>query len=150
VSRDVKFKERLAPMESQEPLLVTEDEEKKAPKDEKCSTTSSSRGQPSYGEEETLDPPNHVKRPWWFTQKENVESPKRKFRERKPLKKFPNYVALISRFIDDEPSNFEEAENQQVWRDAMVEYTSIMKNDVWYIVLILEENLVVSPSGYSR
>ena len=41
-------------------------------------------------------------------------------------RKFPTY--------DSEPSRFEEATNQQVWRDAMVEYNSIMKNDVWDIV----------------
>jgi hypothetical protein len=48
---------------------------------------------------------------------------------------FQNYMALMSSIIDVEPSSFEEATNQQVWQDAMVEeYTSIMRNDVWDIV----------------
>jgi hypothetical protein len=48
---------------------------------------------------------------------------------------FPNYMALMSSIIDVEPSSFEEATDQQVWRDSMVEeYTSIMRNDVWDIV----------------
>jgi hypothetical protein len=45
-------------------------------------------------------------------------------------------MALMSSIIVVEPSNFEEVEDQQVLRDAMVEeYTSIMRNDVWDIVL---------------
>lgn len=43
-------------------------------------------------------------------------------------------MALMSNIIDSEPSNYEEAINQQVWRDAMVDYNSIIKNDVWDIV----------------
>jgi hypothetical protein len=38
---------------------------------------------------------------------------------------------LMSSIIDSEPSSFEEAVGQHVWRDAMMEeYQSIMKNDV--------------------
>ena len=41
----------------------------------------------------------------------------------------------MSHIIDAEPSTYEEAVGQQVWRDAMVEeYQSIMKNDVWEVV----------------
>jgi len=37
----------------------------------------------------------------------------------------------MSELLEAEPSNFEEASQQQVWRDAIVEeYGSIMKNDV--------------------
>jgi hypothetical protein len=36
-------------------------------------------------------------------------------------------MALMSSILDSEPSNFQEAADQQVWHDAMVEYTSIMK-----------------------
>jgi hypothetical protein len=47
--------------------------------------------------------------------------------------------------IDFEPSNFEEASKQQVWRDAMVEeYSSIMKNDVWDIASRPKGKSVVS------
>jgi hypothetical protein len=42
----------------------------------------------------------------------------------------------MSHIIDSEPSCYEEASSQPVWRDAMMEeYQSIMKNDVWDIVL---------------
>jgi hypothetical protein len=60
------------------------------------------------------------------------------------LKKFPNYMALVCNIIDFEPSNFQEATNQQVWQGAMVEYTSIMKNDVWDVVPRLEGKSIVS------
>ena len=42
---------------------------------------------------------------------------------------------LVSSIIDSDPSSFEEAAGQQVWKDAMMEeYQSIMKNNVWDIV----------------
>ena len=41
----------------------------------------------------------------------------------------------MSHIIDAEPSSYEEAAGQSVWRDAMMEeYQSIMKNDVWDVV----------------
>ena len=44
-------------------------------------------------------------------------------------------MALMSHIIDYEPSSYEEAANQQVGRDAMMEeYQCIMKNDVWDVV----------------
>jgi hypothetical protein len=54
-------------------------------------------------------------------------------------------MVLMSSIIDVEPSSFEEATDQQVWWDAMVEeYTSIMRNDVWDIVSRPEGKSVVS------
>ena len=45
-------------------------------------------------------------------------------------------MALVASIHDSEPSTFEEASQHQVWRDSMMEeYHSIMKNDVWEIVL---------------
>ena len=47
--------------------------------------------------------------------------------------------------IDSEPSNFEEAVGQQVWKDAMMkEYQSIMTNDVLDIVLTPKRMSVVN------
>ena len=47
--------------------------------------------------------------------------------------------------IDAEPSTHEEAFRLQVWKDAMMEeYQSIMKNDVWELVLRLEGKFVVT------
>ena len=42
----------------------------------------------------------------------------------------------MSHIIDSEPSCHGEATGEQVWQDAMTEeYQSILKNDVWDIVL---------------
>jgi hypothetical protein len=67
------------------------------------------------------------------------------FRKGRPLKKFSNYMALVSNIIDVEPSSFEEATNKQVCRDVMVEeYIYIIRNGVWDIVPILEGKSLVS------
>ena len=55
-----------------------------------------------------------------------------------------NYMELITSIIDSEPFSFEEANDQQVWRDAMVQYTSIVNNDVWDIVPILKGKSMVN------
>jgi hypothetical protein len=76
---------------------------------------------------------------------EHVEAPKKTFRESRPPQKYSNCIAHMCNIIDSEPSSFEEASKRQVWKDAMVEeYSSIMKNDVWHIVSILEGKSVVS------
>jgi transposase InsO family protein len=66
---------------------------------------------------------------------EHVEAPRSTFRESRPLKKFPNFMALMSNVI-------EEATNQQVYQDAM------MEDDVWDIVPGSEGQPV--PGGSSR
>jgi hypothetical protein len=54
-------------------------------------------------------------------------------------------VALMSNIIYSKPSSFEEAVSQQVWKDAMTkEDQSIMKNDVWDIVLRPKGKFVVT------
>ena len=54
-------------------------------------------------------------------------------------------MELMSNIIDFEPSSFQEASDQQVWKDSMVEeYNSIMKNDVLDIVPIPEGKLMVT------
>jgi hypothetical protein len=93
VSQDVKFKEEFASKKSHETLLVTEDEEREAPKVE----TSSS----------------FFRRRKWFMQtledaQEHVEAPRSTFRESGPLKKFPKFMALMSNII-------EEAVDEQVY-----------------------------------
>jgi len=65
--------------------------------------------------------------------------------ERNRPKRYYGYVALMTNLIDCEPSNFEEANNQNVWKDAILEkYQSIMMNDVWEIVPRLEGKYVVT------
>jgi len=72
----------------------------------------SSLGQRPLGEEEeTLAPSSFFRRPRWFTQtsrdaREYVEAPRSMFRESKPPKKFPNYMALMSYIIDSKPSSY--------------------------------------------
>ena len=47
--------------------------------------------------------------------------------------------------LDSDPSTYEEASKHQCWRDAMTEeYESILKNDVWDIVLKPEGKSVVT------
>jgi hypothetical protein len=148
VSRDVKFEEDFASRKSHETLPVTEDEEQEAPKVEsRSSSTSSAGSQPSGEEEERSTPSSSVRRPRWFMQtlrdaKEHVEAPSSTFRESRPPKKFPNYMALMSSIIDSESSSVQEATDQQVWRNAM------MEDDVWDIVPGSEGQPV--PGGSSR
>ena len=64
---------------------------------------------------------------------EHVEAPRSTFRESRPPRKLPNYMALMSSIIDVEPSSFEEAYEKKEWKDEMTEFNSILKNDVWVI-----------------
>jgi hypothetical protein len=93
-------------------MLVVEDEEKKALKGEQSSETSSSGSQPLGGEEE-LSPSSSVRRPSWYEltlrdAQEKVEAPRSTFRERRPPKKFPNFMVLMSSIIDSESSSVQE------------------------------------------
>jgi hypothetical protein len=73
--------------------------------------------------------------------KEHVEAPSSTVRERRPPKKFPNYMALMSSIIDSKSSSVQEATDQQVWRNAM-------EDDVWDIMPGSEGQPV--PDGSSR
>ena len=45
-------------------------------------------------------------------------------------------MALMTELINSEPSSFGEAAQHDIWQEAMVEeYDSIMKNQVWEVVL---------------
>ena len=53
------------------------------------------------------------------------------------------YVVAMSHIIHFEPFYYEEETSHPVWRDVMMEeYQSIMKNDVWDIVLRPKGKLV--------
>lgn len=91
----------------------------------------------------------HKKRPMWarhtMEEAEKYATPHGTFRESKRPHKFVGYVSLMSHIIASEPSSVEEALNQQVRKDAMMEeYQSIMKNDVWDIVPRLKNKSVIS------
>jgi hypothetical protein len=75
---------------------------------------------------------------------EHVEAPQKTLKESGLLHEYSSYMALMCDIIDSEPSSFEEASERQVWRNAMVEYSSIMKNDVWDIVWRPQGKSVVS------
>jgi hypothetical protein len=78
-----------------------------------------------------------VRRLGWLlsTLRDVGEAPGSVVKECMTSRKFPNYMELMSSIIDVEPSSFEEAIDQHVWWDAMVEeYTSIMRNGFWEIV----------------
>jgi hypothetical protein len=89
------------------------------------------------------------KRPSWARQTlqetEGHAAPHGTFRESKRPQRFSSYVSTMSHIIDTEPSCHGEAVGQQVWQDAMTEeYQSIIKNDVWDIVLRPEGKFVVT------
>jgi hypothetical protein len=154
VSRDVRFEEDLAFRRSRE--TTADGEEQEAPKVEESTGPSSTGDQLSDHEEESeelvdpVDPPSDEDtRPRWLRDTlrdaEGHTAPRGTFRESRPPQRFSSYVALMSNIIDSEPSSFEEATGQQVWKDAMMEeYQSIMKNDVWDIVLRPEGKFVVT------
>jgi len=57
-------------------------------------------------------------------------------RESRKPKRFSSYATALTNLIDAKPSTYEETISQQVWKEAMNEkFQSIMKNDVWEIVL---------------
>ena len=83
------------------------------------------------------------KRPAWLRDTlqdaKGHATPNGTFKERKKTQRFLSYMALMSHIIDSEPSSYEEATCQRVWRDAMIEeYQAITKNDVWEIVSRLD------------
>ena len=54
-------------------------------------------------------------------------------------------MALVGECVETEPSSFEEAVQQRIWVDAMVEeYDSIFHNSVWDVVPRPENKSVVS------
>jgi hypothetical protein len=49
---------------------------------------------------------------------------------------FSSYTALMCDLLEEEPTYFEEDIQRKYWAYAMIEeYQSIIKNDVWEIVL---------------
>jgi len=76
---------------------------------------------------------------------ESIGPLKRVNRESVPLERFCSYVAKATNIVDYERTIYEEAASQEVWREAMVEeYTSIIKNNVWEVVLRLKGKSIVT------
>jgi hypothetical protein len=76
---------------------------------------------------------------------ERIVAPKGTFRESKRPHRFGGYVALMNSISDTETSSFEEANKLQVWKNSMLEeYRSILKNNVWDIMLRQKDKSVIS------
>ena len=76
---------------------------------------------------------------------------KKPVRESKPPERFGNYIAMVEDIVETEPSSYEEASTQSVWRESMMEeYASIMKNDVWRLCLGLRANQLLLPGVCTR
>ena len=64
--------------------------------------------------------------------RENVGAPSNQHRKRRSPDQYTDYMALMNKRVENEPSSFKEAVEKIVWVDAMVEeYESIAKNHVW-------------------
>ena len=75
---------------------------------------------------------------------EHVGAPKSLRRHRRSPDMFTGYMALMSKCIVTEPSFFEEAVQQPIWVDAMVEeYYSIMRKSAWEVIRRPVRKLVV-------
>ena len=76
--------------------------------------------------------------------RENVGTPTSKRMHRRSTKQYTGYMDLMSEGVEIEPSSFEEAVQQPIWVDAMVEeYDSIIRNNAWEVVPRLVGKLVV-------
>jgi hypothetical protein len=97
-----------------------------------------------HGEEQNVEftptESSSRRRPKWVEHtlreaQDPVEAPQTSVGMSNAPERFFSYMALMSELIKAEPSSFQEASEQQVWREAMMEeYSSIMKNDVWEVV----------------
>jgi hypothetical protein len=156
VSRDVSFEEEVAFRKSRRSHIETDSERE----EEMVSSPPHTPAVQRESDEpvETIEPVDPVdptepvhpidvprqitvgrKRPAWARQTlqeaEGHAGPRGTFRESKRPQRFSSYIAAMSHIIDYEPSSYEEASSQPIWKDAMTEeYQSIMKNDVWDIV----------------
>ena len=98
-------------------------------------------------------PPSNKRRPSWLRDTlEDAErpiAPRGTFCESKKLNRYQGYLVDMSTIVQSESGSFEEVIKHQVWKDAMhEEYESIMKNDVWEVVLRPRTNLL-SPRNDS-
>ena len=90
-----------------------------------------------------------MRKPTWareiILEAERYGAPEGIHRERKRVKPYNSYVALLCDIIDREPSTYEEATEKKERNNAMIEeYQSIMNNNVWEIVPRPEKKSVVT------
>jgi hypothetical protein len=159
VRRDVKFEEDKSLKKALDTGPTTpRDQELKTLKGEETKvlgTCTFTYAQTSEQDEEHVAPPVHDtplsrrKKTRWVEQtvreaQEYVDAPRTSVRESRAPHRYSIYMAQMRELLEAKPSNFQEALQQQVWRDAMVEeYASIMKNDAWEVVPRLEGKSVI-------
>ena len=77
--------------------------------------------------------------------RENVGAPSSQHRLRRSPERYIGYMALARECVETESSSFEEAVQQLIWVDAMVEeHDSIVHNSVWDVVPRPENKPIVS------
>ena len=76
--------------------------------------------------------------------RENVGAPSSQHRQRRSPERYTGYMELMGACVVTEPSSFQEVVQRPFWVDAMVEYDSIVQNNVWDVVPRLEDKSVVS------
>ena len=73
---------------------------------------------------------------WMHAAREIVGAPTSRHREKRSPDRYIGYMALMTELVETKPSSFEEAVEKPIWVDAMVEeYKSIVKNNVWEVIL---------------
>lgn len=93
--------------------------------------------------------PTTRERPNWLKatleDAEGHDTVKGSSKESKKPKRYSGYAAYITKLIEIEPSTFQEAEHEEVWKKIIQEkYQSIMKNGVWEIIPRPSEKSVVT------
>eukprot|EP00253_Pinus_taeda_P029922 PITA_29922 len=83
--------------------------------------------------------------------RENVGAPTSQHRQRRSPERYIGYMSLMGECVVTEPSSLKEAMQQPVWVDAMVEeYNSIVRNNVWDVVLRPKDKSVVSSRWHYK
>jgi len=134
-SRDVIFDENQAYKKSKDIPIDSDDEEDEVHEN---STPNDEEEGPSELIQSVVIPTTR-KRPYCLRatleDAEGHEAAKGSSRESKKSKRYSGYAAYMTKLIEAEPSAFQEAEHEEVWKKVMQEeYQSIMRNRVWEIV----------------
>jgi hypothetical protein len=154
VRRDVTFNERMALRKSIEEII--EEEELEEPNEENTENKINEKDQPDDPMEPCEKIDSYIisktkKRPAWLEatiqDAETLKVPKGTFNKSKRPKRFSSYATYMTELLDEESTTFEEAVQNEQWKEAMMEeHQSIMKNEVWEIVPRPKEKSEVNTS----
>jgi len=154
VHRDLKFDEQKAMRVSLErELQLHAMEEQLVPKEEEPQTGEEQPHAEVLGVEASTQAESSIDG-WKCTReadrllkdaRDNVGEPSSQHRQRSSPERYTRYMALTGEYVGTKPSSFEEAVQQSIWVEAMVEeYDSIVHNSVWDMVSRPENKSVVS------